>query len=177
LVRAGTPPILAALGLLKGLVATLARRARRLARRRAAHRRRATRPEALADTLMIVAEEASWTTYGRGWADAQKASTKAESGAKPAQWQAQADENELELFAAHAAPVSRVYFNPLRGSGGNAGKRAFADGWKKAIEALRTPSKPKRSAGANSDDRRVALLAFLDGDASTWQAGKLNAAS
>jgi CRISPR-associated protein Csx17 len=100
--------------------------------------------DALADALITVADEASWTPYERGWADAQKASTKAKSGAKLALWQAEADEADLELFAAHAAPASRVFFNPLLGSGGNAGKRAFADGWKKATEALQ-PSKNKAS--------------------------------
>ncbi len=137
--------------------------------------------DALADALMTVADDASWTPYGRGWADAQKASTKAKSGAKLALWQAEADEIELELFAAHAAPASRVFFNPLLGSGGNAGKRAFADGWKKATEALQLPKAPERKeskkTGANTDDRREALNAFLDGDASGWQAAKLNAAS
>ena len=90
--------------------------------------------------------------YERGWADAQKASTKAKSGAKLALWQAGADEADLELFAAHADPALRVYFNPLLGSGGNAGKRAFADGSKKATETLQPPknkaSKKKANIGA-----------------------------
>lgn len=135
----------------------------------------------LADALMTVADQASWTPYGRGWVDAQKASTKAKSGAKLALWQAEADEAELELFAAHAAPASRVFFNPLLGSGGNAGKRAFADGWKKATEALQSPNTPKkktsRKSGANTDGRREALNALFDGEASVWQPEKLNAAS
>ncbi|MGH7194351.1 MAG: type I-G CRISPR-associated protein Cas8g1/Csx17, partial [Candidatus Saccharimonadales bacterium] len=136
--------------------------------------------DALADALLTVAAQVSWTPYGRGWANAQKASTKAKSGARLALWQAEADEAELELFAAHAAPASRVFFNPLLGSGGNAGKRAFADGWKKATEALQPAKAPKEKAskkGANTDERREALNAFLDGEASAWQAEKLNAAS
>ncbi len=132
--------------------------------------------DALADALITVADQASWTPYDRGWADAQKASTKAKSGAKLALWQAEADEADLELFAAHAAPASRVFFNPLLGSGGNAGKRAFADGWKKATEALQPPKASKKKA-ANTDDRREALNTFLDGEASVWQTEKLNAAS
>lgn len=135
--------------------------------------------DGLADALMTVADQASWAPYERGWADAQKASTKAKSSTKLALWQAEAREAELELFAAHAAPVSRVFFNPLLGSGGNAGKRAFADGWKKATEALQRPKAPKKSkkGESNTDDRREALNAFLDGEASAWQAQKLNAAS
>jgi CRISPR-associated protein Csx17 len=126
--------------------------------------------DALVDALMTVANQASWPPYTRGWADAQKASTKL------ALWQAEAHEAELELFAAHAAPASRVFFNPLLGSGGNAGRRAFADGRKKATEALQPPKAPKKK-GANTDARREALDAFLDGEASAWQVKKLNAAS
>jgi CRISPR-associated protein Csx17 len=134
--------------------------------------------DALADALMSVADQASWTVYRRGWAEAQKASTKAKSSAKLSLWQSEAEEDELELFAAHAAPASRVFFNPLLGSGGNAGKRAFADGWKKATEALKaTASSKKKRSKNNIDERREALCAFLDGEASTWQAEKLNAAS
>jgi len=137
--------------------------------------------DALANALMTIADQASWTPYERGWADAQKVSTKAKSGAKLALWQAEAAEAELELFAAHVAPASRVFFNPLLGSGGNAGKRAFADGWKKATEALLPPKASERNAprkkGANTDVRREALNAFLEGEASAWQAEKLNAAS
>ncbi len=132
--------------------------------------------DALADALMTVADQASWMPYERGWADAQKASTKAKSGVKLALWQAEANEAELELFAAHAAPASRVFFNPLLGSGGNAGKRAFADGWKKTTEALQPPKAPKKKR-ANADDRREALNTFLDGETSAWQMEKLNAAS
>ena len=132
--------------------------------------------DALADTLMSVADQASWTVYGRDWAQAQKASTKAKSSAKLALWQSEAKEDELELFAAHAAPASRVFFNPLLGSGGNAGKRAFADGWKKATEALK-PALTRTRSKNNIDERREALSAFLDGEAPAWQAEKLNAAS
>ena len=135
----------------------------------------------LADALMTIADQASWTHYERGWADAQKVSTKAKSGAKLALWQAATAEAELELFAAHATPASRVFFNPLLGSGGNAGKRAFVDGWKKATEALLPPKASEKNASkknaANADERREALNAFLDGEASAWQAEKLNAAS
>jgi CRISPR-associated protein Csx17 len=124
---------------------------------------------------MKVADEASWTRYTRGWNSAQKASTKSKSGAKLAQWQAEADEGELELFAAHVAPASRVFFNPLLGSGGNAGKRAFADGWKKATDALKSIKSKKKKTYV--DERREALGALLDGHAAAWQEKKLNAAS
>lgn len=137
--------------------------------------------DALADALMTVAGQASWTPYERGWAKAQDKSPKTKSGAKSgatlALWQAEAQEDELEIFAAHIAPASTLYFNPLLGTGGNSGRRAFADGWKKATEALQPPKNKTSKKGANIDKRREALNAFLDGEASALQAEKLNAAS
>ncbi len=80
--------------------------------------------------------EREWTQYVKAWSDAQKEGTQAKSGVPLAAWQAAAQESELQLFAAHAVPHARVSFNPLLGSGGNAGRRDFAAGWKKAVNAL-----------------------------------------
>ncbi len=77
-----------------------------------------------------------WTQYDKAWSDAQKEGTKAKSGVPLAIWQAAAQESAFQLFAAHAVPHARVSFNPLLGSGGNAGRRDFAVGWKKAVNAL-----------------------------------------
>lgn len=77
-----------------------------------------------------------WTQYDKAWSDAQKEGTKSKSGIPLAAWQATAKESALQLFAAHAVPHSRVSFNPLLGSGGNAGRRDFAAGWSKAVSAL-----------------------------------------
>lgn len=79
-----------------------------------------------------------WTQYDKAWSYAQKNGTKAKSGAPLALWQAEAPETQLEFFAAHAVPHVRVSFNPLLGSGGNAGKRDFAKGWAAAVHALAT---------------------------------------
>lgn len=77
-----------------------------------------------------------WTQYDKAWSDAQKEGTKSKSGVPLAAWQATAKESAVQLFAAHAVPHARVSFNPLLGSGGNAGRRDFAAGWKKAVNAL-----------------------------------------
>lgn len=77
-----------------------------------------------------------WTQYDKAWSDAQKEGTKSKSGVPLAAWQATAKESAVQLFAAHAVPHSRVSFNPLLGSGGNAGRRDFAAGWRKAVSAL-----------------------------------------
>jgi CRISPR-associated protein Csx17 len=100
--------------------------------------------EDLLDELVSVATNREWTPYERDWIEDQKKSTKARSGMPLVIWQATAEENGLELFAAHAVPHVRVSFNPLLGSGGNAGKRAFSDGWKRAVEVL-APAAQKRT--------------------------------
>lgn len=82
-----------------------------------------------------------WTQYDKAWSDAQKKGTKAKSGALLALWQAEAQESQLQFFAAHAVPHARVSFNPLLGSGGNAGKRDFSKGWTAAANVLATTKK------------------------------------
>ncbi len=129
-----------------------------------------------------------WTQYDKAWSDAQKKGTKAKSGAPLALWQAQAQEAELAFFAAHAVSHARVSFNPILGSGGNAGRRDFAAGWRKAVDALAVAPKPakgraKRKAEANanstasSDERKNALQALLLGHPITWMVEKLAAGS
>lgn len=129
-----------------------------------------------------------WTQYNKAWSDAQKKGTKAKSGAPLALWQAEAQEAQLPFFAAHAVPHARVSFNPLLGSGGNAGRRDFAAGWQKAVDALAFAPKPakgrgKRKAEANaniaapSDERKNALQALLLGHPVTWMVEKLAAGS
>lgn len=129
-----------------------------------------------------------WTQYDKAWSDAQKKGTKAKSGAPLALWQAEAQEAQLPFFAAHAVPHARVSFNPLLGSGGNAGRRDFAAGWRKAVDALAVAPKPakgrgKRKAEANAnsavppDERKNALQALLLGHPVTWMVEKLAAGS
>ncbi|MDQ2642480.1 MAG: type I-U CRISPR-associated protein Csx17 [Myxococcota bacterium] len=129
-----------------------------------------------------------WTQYDKSWAEEQKKGTKARSGAPLARWQAESLEDQLPFFAAHAVPHARVSFNPLLGSGGNAGRRDFAAGWRKAVDALASAPKPgkgsgRRKAEANAngaappDARRTALHALLLGHAVSWMVEKLAAGS
>lgn len=155
-----------------------------------------TNLDELLDELMSMATNRGWTPYQREWAEAQKMGTKAKSGMPLAIWQAAAQEESLELFAAHAVPHARVSFNPLLGSGGNAGKRAFSDGWKRAVEVLApsAPKKPprgneaptkkatreeaeKKAGVAEAERRRGELKAYLLGEPLSWLVEKLNAAS
>lgn len=129
-----------------------------------------------------------WTQYDKAWSHAQKMGTKAKSGVPLALWQAAAAEPQLQFFAAHAVPHARVSFNPLLGSGGNAGRRDFASGWKQAVDALAAAPKAakglekKRSVAGSGgsavpDERRAALQAFLIGQPITWLVEKLAAGS
>lgn len=152
--------------------------------------------EELLDELLRVANKREWTQYDKAWSDAQKKGTKAKSGAPLYLWRSGAPEDQLRLFDAHAVPHERVSFNPLLGSGGNAGRRDFAAGWKKAVDALAVAPKPakgcakgKAQANANSaappnespdessDERRNALQALLLGQPVTWMVEKLAAGS
>src|SRR5690606_18906421 len=78
--------------------------------------------------------------------------------------------------------------NPLLGSGGNAGRRDFAAGWRKAVDALAAAPGPAKARGkskaeadatsaAPSDERRNALHALLLGRPVTWMVEKLAAGS
>jgi CRISPR-associated protein Csx17 len=135
----------------------------------------------------VSVREREWTQYDKPWSDAQKKGTKARSGAPLALWQAEAQEFHLELFAAHAVPHTRVSFNPLLGSGGNAGRRDFSAGWKQAVDALAAAPKAgkgrgKKVAGGGDatsapDARRSELSAFLLGQPLTWLLEKLAAGS
>ncbi|MCG3192710.1 MAG: hypothetical protein DIJKHBIC_01957 [Thermoanaerobaculia bacterium] len=142
----------------------------------------------IASTQSNSDEQREWTQYDKAWSDAQKEGTKAKSGTPLARWQAEAQETYLQLFAAHAVPHARVSFNPLLGSGGNAGRRDFAAGWKQAVDALAAAPKPAKGRGkkkseaaaghsASPDERRSALRAFLLGEPIEWLVEKLSAGS
>lgn len=146
--------------------------------------------EELTNYLCEVAQESSWTEYRLSWADVQKRGTKAKSVELLAVWRAEAEEREVERLDAHVVAAARQFFNPLLGSGGNAGKRKFADGWAKAVTALRADSAKARpetrmsnkatttSANALSTDwRKRDLRAWLLGQPVTFLLEKLQAAS
>jgi CRISPR-associated protein Csx17 len=107
-----------------------------------------------------IGERGEWSHYRKGWDKYQKADTKAKSGANTALWRArEADEESLALLQSHISPAARLSFNPLFGTGGNAGKRDFANGWAKATGAIEKPPKGWKRETLNAD-----LAAFLRGE-------------
>ena len=99
--------------------------------------------------------------YGNPWGISQKKDTKLVQTKKPARhvalWRArEAMENQAVLQQAHIATGQKLNFNPLFGSGGNAGQRKFARGWEKAKNAI-------TSTITKQDDSKNDLHAFLNG--------------
>jgi CRISPR-associated protein Csx17 len=114
----------------------------------------------LLDFVAGIGERGEWSNYQKGWDKHQKADTKAKSGRNTALWRArEADEESLSLFQSHIAPATRLSFNPLFGTGGNAGKRDFSTGWVKATEAIKKPPRAWTRKMLNAD-----LAAFLRGE-------------
>jgi len=93
--------------------------------------------EGLAVFLREVAQGRKWSNYDKAWAKTQKADTKNKNAVSTSLWCSQrAPEQVLSLFHSHIVAGDRLSFNPLFGSGGNAGRRDFAAGWNKAVAAL-----------------------------------------
>ena len=107
-----------------------------------------------------IGERGEWSHYRKGWDKHQKADTKAKSGMNTALWRArEAEEKLLPLLQSHISPATRLSFNPLFGTGGNAGKRDFANGWSKATGDIQKPPKGWKREILNTD-----LAAFLRGE-------------
>ena len=114
----------------------------------------------LVEYLAGVGERGEWSHYSKGWDVHQKADTKAKSAAHTARWRCrEASEESISLLQSHIAPAARLSFNPLFGTGGNAGKRDFSTGWRKASGAIQEPPKGWKREMLNAD-----LAAFLRGE-------------
>ncbi len=114
----------------------------------------------LEEFVYQVGLDENWSGYGRPWAKFQKKDTKLKQAKKPAMhtalWRAHcATENQAALQQSHIAVGRELTFNPLFGSGGNAGRRSFYKGWEKAKKAVAKPAKP--------EDIKSDLNAFLNG--------------
>ena len=124
-------------------------------------------PATLELTVEFVSEVGKtnwWTPYDRSWDKDKKADVAKKTSIQTARWRAlEAEERLLPAFGAHLALDGRIRMNPLLGTGGNAGKRDFAKGWKDAVQVIR---KPPRKQGREVLDNDLA--AFLMGGACTY---------
>ncbi|MFO1498632.1 MAG: type I-U CRISPR-associated protein Csx17 [Verrucomicrobiota bacterium] len=113
----------------------------------------------LIEYLAGIGERGEWKTYRNDWDMHQQADTDSESAVHTTRWRAHdAPEEVLEVFQSHLATADRLSFNPLFGTGGNAGRRKFTEGWAKATHTLKTPPKKLTRQKLNAD-----LAAFLQG--------------
>ena len=130
--------------------------------------------EQVVEFVSRVGERNAWTRYDRPWNVFKEADVKKKASTKTARWRAlEAEERSLPAFGAHLALDGRVRMNPLLGTGGNAGKRDFAKGWKDAVHVIEKPENPPRKWSRGALDRD--LEAFLSGGTCTclgsFQAG------
>ena len=117
--------------------------------------------EELVKYIATIGERGEWSSYRKGWDKHQKADTKAKSGKNTALWCArEAEEDSLALFQSHISPAARLSFNPLFGSGGNAGKRDFSiRAGPRQQAAIQKPPRGWKRETLNTD-----LVAFLCGE-------------
>jgi CRISPR-associated protein Csx17 len=114
--------------------------------------------------LLGIGENNLWTQYTQGWAGEQKKDTKDKTAANVSLWRAnQTSELESVFALSHLATAERLSFNPIFGTGGNAGKRNFSSGWQKARDAVKAaaPKTKKSKKKATSDAPTTALSAAM----------------
>lgn len=128
--------------------------------------------DALIAYVSRIGSSQEWTPYAKPWDAFQKKDREAKGSDNSAVWRArEASEREAVLFQSHLATGTRLRFNPLFGTGGNAGKRFFAVGWAKAAGLIANP--PRHW---NREKLRDDLMAFLLGGSCVCL-GDFNAAS
>lgn len=119
--------------------------------------------EPLEAYIFAIGLENQWSLYEKSWDAPQKADTKAAQAKKPvqavAEWRTKAREADLPMLTSHLVPgEKRNSFNPLFGTGGNAGKRLFSSGWDNARKAILKPGR-----GIKPEHLLADLQAFLQG--------------
>lgn len=88
--------------------------------------------------LLDIGGNNKWTPYTQGWAGEQKKDTKNKTATNVSLWRSdQTSEAESVFTLSHLATAERLSFNPVFGTGGNAGKRNFSSGWQKARDAVK----------------------------------------
>ena len=87
----------------------------------------------LETSLSEIGKSKQWSTYEKVWETAQKAD-RGKGVENTNLWRSRdADEYELAMSQAHIATGSKLAFNPIFGTGGNAGARDFTKGWDRAV--------------------------------------------
>jgi CRISPR-associated protein Csx17 len=124
---------------------------------------------ALAGAVLDIARANGFRRYDRAWMDSQSRDTKEGGAENIAVWRSDCTEEECDLVDAHLVTSTRLCFNPVLGTGGNSGRRDFANGWEQALAVIEE-SKDARKVAVERD-----LEHFLFGGACTtlgyWNSG------
>lgn len=114
----------------------------------------------LESVVLDIGANDRWTQYTQGWAGEQKKDTKDKTAANVSLWRAnQTSEVESAITLSHLATAERLSFNPVFGTGGNAGKRNFSSGWQKARDAVKaTAPRVKKSKKKIASDQTPSEL-------------------
>lgn len=114
----------------------------------------------LESVLLDIGANNQWTQYTQEWAGEQKKDTKDKTATNVSLWRAnQTNEMESVFALSHLATAERLSFNPVFGTGGNAGKRNFSSGWQKARDAVKaTVPKAKKSKKKTASDATRSVL-------------------
>ncbi len=123
---------------------------------------------ALENILLSIGQNREWTPYAKSWDAFQKKDTSAQCAENSTLWRAQqASELEVLHFQSHIATAARLSFNPVFGTGGNAGARLFAKGWSSACDAI-APKNKKFPRGITAEVIARDLSAFLVGGSCSY---------
>lgn len=109
--------------------------------------------------VLGIGADNKWTQYEQGWSDEQKKDTKDKTARNLAIWKAnKTDETDAVFVLSHIATADRLSFNPVFGTGGNAGKRNFSKGWEKARDAVKAVVPPVSRRGKKNAETQLAVL-------------------
>ena len=113
----------------------------------------------LEEFIRDIAAEAKWTPYNQDWSDTQKKDTKEKSARNIGHWRSDSASEADAIFSmSHIATTDRLRFNPIFGTGGNAGKRNFSKGWQKAKHAVEAKELTKNSKKRAKSDQKTLIL-------------------
>ncbi|WP_438040262.1 type I-G CRISPR-associated protein Cas8g1/Csx17 [Sorangium sp. So ce128] len=90
----------------------------------------------LARAIRDTVRQRGFRSYHREWKVPQKRDTKQSSAENVAAWRSTCSEEDRDLVDAHIVTTARLCFNPMLGTGGNSGRRDFAEGWAKATAKI-----------------------------------------
>ncbi len=117
----------------------------------------------LETVLLDIGANGHWTPYVVNRPANASSDSQAKKGKDISLWIAQSTgESEAVLGLAHVVGGDRRNFNPVFGTGGNAGKRNFLKGWQKAKEAIGAKEQKNKSK-KNKGKEEPTLFSLSDG--------------